>query len=173
MAHDRLFAAGTAGSAVFTVDQASIVREPNGTLDGHLAVHLDLTDARGLRSGFAEAQVSRQHVPGSDPDNGSALLYNMTRHMMDDMNVELEYQVKRTLRPFLVTAGDTPAPVVAQPLPPTASPPPVPAPPALPPADPGDSVPTQPTPDAGVLPDQAPPREMSPPPGFLQPPPSE
>ncbi len=164
MARDRLFAAGTAGTAVFTIDQASIVREPGGALDGHLAVHLDITNASGLRSGFAEAQISRQHVPGTNTEQASAVLYDMTRHMMDDMNIELEYQAKRTLRPFLVAPGDAPAPVAAQDLSPQTAPPAVPAPPALPPADPGDAAPAP-------L-DPVPPQEMSPPPGYLQAPPA-
>ena len=40
MATDRLFAAGTSGRAVFVIDQASITRDPNGTLSGLLAIHL-------------------------------------------------------------------------------------------------------------------------------------
>jgi hypothetical protein len=170
MAHDRLFAAGVAGQADFVVDQASIVREPNGTLDGHLAVHLDIIAANGTRAGFAEAGVSRQHIPGSEPENGSVELYDLTKHMMDDMNVELEFQLKRTLGAYLVAAGDVPAPVVAQPLPVPGAPPAVPAPPALPPATPGEAAPP---PADGYQDPEAPPPppQMSPPPGFLQLPP--
>ena len=150
MARDRLFAAGTAGSATFTIDQASIVREPNGALDGQFAVHLDLTASGGARAGFAEARVARQYVPGSDSENGSANLYALTRQMMDAMNVELEFQVRRTLKPWLVVGGGAPAPVVAQPLGvPGAPPPPDPrviASPALPPATPE----TPPIPTSGL-----------------------
>jgi hypothetical protein len=176
MGHDRLFAAGVAGQADFVVDQASIVREPNGTLDGHVAVHLDIIAPNGTHAGFAEAQVSRQHIPGSEPENGSVELYDLTKHMLDDMNVELEFQLKRTLGAYLVGPGDAPAPVIAQPLPVPGAPPPVPAPPALPPATPGDAAPQVAPPSTDgyqdpEAPPPPPPQQMSPPPGFLQLPP--
>ncbi len=177
MARDRLFAAGTQGQASFVIDQASIVREPNGVLDGRLAVHLDLTADGGARRGFAEAQVSRQYVPGTDSDTGVAALYAITRQMMDAMNVELEFQVRRTLPDWLVAPGSAPAPVAAQPLDVPGTPPPVPAPPPLPPAAPQDEAPAPmpPAPDQDGYVDPAappPPQQMSPPPGFLQPPPA-
>ncbi len=173
MAHDRLFAAGTDGKADFVIDQASLVREPSGTLDGQLAVHLDLLNASGARVGFADARVARQHVPGSEPEDASANLYMLTRQMMDAMNVELEYQLRKSLGPYMVDAGAVPAPVVAQPL---AQPgvPPVPAPPALPPATPDTAAPALPQDgfvDPAAPPPPPAPRTLSPPPGYLQAPP--
>lgn len=155
MAQDRLFAAGTSGTAVFTIDRASILREPGGVLQGNLAAHLDILTAGGTRAGFAEMQVSREHTPGDD-ENRAQVLYGMTKQMLDDMNVELEFQVKRSLHDWLVPDAATPAPVQAAPLegPPAAAPPPVAAPPALPPA-----VPLEQTAPA--------PADMSPPPGYL------
>ncbi len=172
MAHDRLFAAGTQGQANFVIDQASIIRGPGGGLSGRLAIHLDLIDDRGGRSGFAEAQVSRQYVPGSDPEPGTAALYNLTRQMMEAMNVELEFQIRHSLGAWLVTPGSAPAPVVAQPLDVPGAPPPVPPPPPLPPAAPeGQAVtPVPAAPDQNGYVDPAappPPQQMSPPPGFL------
>lgn len=173
MARDRLFAVGNAGAASFVIDQASIVREPNGALDGQLAVHLDLTAAGGARTGFAEARVARQHVPGSDQEDGSANLYALTRQMMDAMNVELEYQVRQSLRPFVVEGGGTPGPVAAQPLGgPGAAPIPMPVPPTppLPPATPdrGQAAPLQNGYEDPTLPPVPQPQQMSPQPGFLQ-----
>jgi hypothetical protein len=171
MAHERLFAAGASGRAVFVIDRASILRGPEGAYNGELDVHLNVTDANGTHAGSAEAHVARQHVQGSDPENTQVVLYDMTKGMMDDMNVELEYQLKRTLRPWLADLSAVPAPVTAQPLAPVTpvqaepalpsfgSPAPY-APPALPPAAPPDA--TQ---------DQTPPPQMSPPPGVLQLPP--
>ena len=177
MARDRLFAVGNSGTANFTIDQASIVREPSGALDGQLAVHLDLAAQGGSRTGFAEARVARQHVPGTEPEDGSANLYALTRQMMDAMNVELEYQVRQSLKPFVVDGAGAPAPVAAEPLggpgkPPVAAVPPIPAPPPLPPAAPDAA----PAPAANAFQDPAElppvqPQQMSPPPGFLQPPP--
>lgn len=175
MAHDRLFAAGTAGTATFVIDQASIVRGPSGALDGQLAAHLDVTTGAGARAGSAEARVARQYTPGSDPEDPSANLYNLTRQMMESMNVELEYQLRQSLRAVLVTGSAVPAPVTAQSLdaggarmPAPAA---VPAPPPLPPATP-DAEPVAPAPDGYQDPaEPPPPQEMSPPPGYLQAPP--
>ncbi len=177
--HDRLFAAGTEGVANFVIDQASIVRGPGGALDGQLAVHLDLVTAGGARAGYAEARIARQHVPGSDPEDQSANLYELTRQMMDGMNVELEYQMRRSLRAFMLSGAAVPAPVTAQPLGTPGAPPipadvAVPPPPALPPAVPEGM--RAPTPldgyqDPAEPPPPPSPPQMSPPPGYLQPPP--
>ena len=176
MARDRLFAAGTEGEADFVIDQASIIRGPGGGLSGRLSVHIDLLNTAGTR-GFAEANVERQYVPGSEAENGTLGLYNLTKQMMDAMNVELEFQVRRSLASWLVTPGSVPAAVVAQPLDSTGTPPPVPAPPPLPPAAPQDQavspVPAAPDQDGYVDPAAPPPPvQMSPPPGFLQAPPA-
>ena len=67
MAHDRLFAASTAGAANFVVDQASIVRQPNGTLSGVLAVHLDITAPSGANAGYATARSPARAYPRLRP----------------------------------------------------------------------------------------------------------
>ena len=71
-------------------------------------------------------------------------LYDMTKDMMDRMNVEFEYQVRRALSTWLVPAGAVQAPVQQQPLntapletvpagpPPSSLPPPEPMPPSEP-----------------------------------------
>jgi len=173
MAHERLFAAGSTGTARFVIDQASIVREPSGALDGELAVHLDLTRPDGTQGGTADARVARQYVPGSDPEDQRAELYTLTRQMMDAMNVELEFQIRSSLASALVSANVAPAPVTAQPLgpPPAVTAQPVPAQPNTPaPAQPSDGYvdPALPPPPAAP----PPPPQLSPPPGFLQLPPS-
>lgn len=160
MAHDRLFPGGLTGTATFFIDQASIIRGPNGVLDGLLAVHLVITDAAGQQIAFAAARVGRQHVPGSDPENLHAQLYDMTKQIMDGMNVELEYQIRRSMKGFLMGAPSLPAPVSAVPLSPETPP----APPAPPPGPDISGAHVDPAPGA-------PPEQMSPPPGFLQPPP--
>ncbi len=110
MAHDRLVAAGNSGTGVFTIDQASIDSGGGGALDGHLAVHLDITTGNGGHAGYAEAHVSRRFVPGADTSDAGtrAQLYQLTEQMMQDMNVELEYQVRRSLRDWLVDASGAP-----------------------------------------------------------------
>jgi hypothetical protein len=154
MAHDRLFAAGFSGAATFVIDQASILRAPNGALDGVMAVHMTITEPGGAPGGYAAASVQRQHVPGSDPENEQNNLYDLTKLMMDAMNVEFEFQLRKSLSSWLVTGEPVPTPVQAQPLTPAAPPQPSNAyqdPLAPPPAPPAP--------------------EMSPPPGYLQAPP--
>jgi len=111
MAQDRLAAGGSLGRAVFVVDQATIVRIPDG-LEGTLAVHLDVLTSEGTRAGFAEARVSRRAV-GIGADLRGAL-YDITRQMMDDMNVEFEFQVRRSLRDWLQQATTAPPPPPVQ-----------------------------------------------------------
>jgi hypothetical protein len=182
MARDRLFAAGLTGHADFIIDQASITRDSNGTLTGTLSAHLDVFDTAGNRIGYAQAQVSRQHIPGSDPENLRNVLYDMTRQMMDSMNVEIEYQLKKSLRGILVTGDAVPAAVTATPLQP-ASPAPAPPQSTIPGVDlgppqeaPGQAAPVMPAPQPALPPGEPsppdetapPPEQMSPPPGYLQ-----
>jgi hypothetical protein len=167
LARDRLFAAGFAGTATFVIDQASIVQSENGTLTGTLAVHLQVSVPGGGPGGFAAAQVQRQHVPGSDPENLQNNLYDLTKQMLDAMNVEFEFQVRKSLSSWLVTGDAAPAPVQAQPL--TPQPPAPPSPPASP-APPAESLyrdPLAPPPP----PTPPPPAQLSPPPTYLQAPP--
>ena len=120
MARDRLFAAGSGGHAVFVIDQASIVRRDPETLVGNLAVELDIVADNGARAGFAEARVSRIQTLGSGPVNLQNVLYTMTSQMLQDMNVEFEYQVRARLGDWLLRGPPTaaPAPVQTSPLPP-------------------------------------------------------
>jgi hypothetical protein len=130
MATDRLGAAGSAGRAVLRVENAS-VRRADDKLVGDLAVRLEIVAADGAERGFAIAQVTRTATL-PDEDALRPTLYSLTNDMMRDMNVELEYQVRRSLARFLVgigpTGGAVPAPVQQQTLPPPgASPAPPPA----------------------------------------------
>jgi hypothetical protein len=92
----------------------------------------------------------------------------MTRKMADAMNVELEYQLKRSMGDFLAPASVVPPPVTAAPLTPGGAPP-NPAPGFAPPLPPVGA------PPASEGPADAPPEtpQMSPPPGFLQVPPGQ
>ena len=111
MANDRLVAAGTAGRAIFVIDQASLVRSRGG-IDGVMAVHLDVyAGDGGERAGYAEARVARRRSSTDTDENARHVLYEFTLQMMNDMNVEFEFQVKRTLREWLqATAGSAPPP---------------------------------------------------------------
>lgn len=110
MAEDRLQAFGVAGRAVFVILDASLVRRED-TITGMMSVRLDIYTSDNKRVGYAEARVSRQHT--GHVDDIHQTLYDMTKQMMDAMNVEFEYQVRRSLRDWLVT-GTAPASSVQQ-----------------------------------------------------------
>jgi hypothetical protein len=117
MAVDRLQALGSAGRAVFVIQEASLIRQRDSIL-GSFAVELDVYASDNTRAGFASARVSRT-VTG-DLDDLPSKLYDMTKDMMDTMNVEFEFQVRRSLRAWLLAEGAVQAPVQEQPiLPPT------------------------------------------------------
>lgn len=130
MAQDRLVAAGNAGHAEFVIDDASLVQFRD-RYEGRMTVHLDVAGADGNRSGYAEARVSRSATIENDQPNATrAELNALVSQMMSDMNVELEFQVRRSMRSLLQKgqpAAPLPAPVQTEELPP-----PPPATPGLP-----------------------------------------
>lgn len=113
MAEDRLVAVGSVGTAVFAMTDASLIRQDD-VISGRVAALLGIYRPDNTRAGFAQAQVSRQHT--GHIDDLRATLYDMTRMMMDAMNVEFEYQLRRNLRDWLVSDSAVPAPVQQQPL---------------------------------------------------------
>jgi hypothetical protein len=116
MAEDRLHALGSAGEAVFVIQDASLMRRGD-TLRGNLSVELGIYPAPNARAGYAQASVSGTFT--GDLDDLPGRLYDMTKSMMDRMNVEFEYQVRRALGSWLLSAGAARAPVQQQPLTPT------------------------------------------------------
>ena len=139
MAMERLQASGDTGRAEFVIDQASIVRTDTG-LFGTFVVHINILSADNQRVAYAMAKVTRVYT--GDIGDLRGTLYDMTKQMMDDMNVELEYQIRRTLADWLQIAAPTSSvtPVQSQSL---TSPPvvpdatPAPAPTPVPPQPPG------------------------------------
>lgn len=125
MARDRLKPVAMTGTATFRILTASITRKSD-KLDGVLAVRLDVKDADGGNSGFAEARVTATHSGTISDQRGS--VYDLLKGTMDDMNVELEFQLRSKLRAWIVEPPD-PAP---QPVNPGVKlPPPPPTPPKL------------------------------------------
>ena len=111
MAEDRLSVGGSSGRALVVVDEARITK--NGSaLDGTMAMHVDIISAAGQRAAFAEARVARRST-NIGRDVRSAL-YDITREMLDDMNVELEFQLRRSLRDYLQTTTTAPVPAPVQ-----------------------------------------------------------
>ncbi len=153
MAHDRLQALGPSGRAVLIINDASIVRRGD-FYEGSFAVELDIYTSANIKAAFAEARVSGRRSVDSGETVQSAL-YELTKSLMDQLNVELEYQVRRAMRDWLVAAPtDETPPVEQQSLAPppgaTAAPTPLapPAPGALPTPEPS----ALPAPAAGLSP---------------------
>lgn len=116
MAQDRLRALGTTGRAVLAINDASLLRRGRA-YEGSFAVELDIYTSANERAAFAEARVSGRRTIGSD-ETAQAARSALIRQLMDQLNVELEYQVRRSLRDWLVTeSAPPPAPVAEQPLP--------------------------------------------------------
>lgn len=107
MANDRLQAFGTSNKAIFAIQDASMMRE-NDVVTGSFAVSLTILDDNGGQLGFAEARVQSRHV-GRIHDI-RPVLYDMTKAMMSDMNIEFEYQIRHNLKAWLTDsmAPDTP-----------------------------------------------------------------
>jgi hypothetical protein len=150
MLTDRLKAFGPAGRAVAIIQDASLTQQGD-TISGSMAVRVNIYTTGASPVAFAEARVSQRHT-GHVGDLRETL-YNMTKQMMDGMNVELEYQIRRSLKDWLVAAGGPQAPVQQQPL--TAAPgapPTVPAAPGLAPPVPLQAPPPPPAPVPGAMP---------------------
>jgi hypothetical protein len=115
MAQDRLIAQGASGQAVFVIDQASII-QVRDRYEGRLTAHLDVASADGTRSGYAEARIQRSNAITKDGPNATRAALNfLLTQMMSDMNVEFEFQVRRSLKAYLTTTTPTaPAPATIQ-----------------------------------------------------------
>ncbi|HKM61142.1 MAG TPA: hypothetical protein VJY39_01500 [Acidisphaera sp.] len=114
---DRLKAYGTSGRAEYVITEASLYERAGG-YEGTLGVEVDVYPAgSSQRAGYAEARVFRRIEDDSGGERGT--LYDLEKQLLDALNVELEFQVRRNLKDWLVAAPSAvPAPVNAQPLPP-------------------------------------------------------
>ncbi len=99
MAQHRLVANGTPGTGTFTLETASI--EPAGdNYIGNISIRLDVVSADGRKTGYTEASVAvTQTAPDPDagPDQVQEVLYSMTKQLMDELNVQLQYQIQRNM----------------------------------------------------------------------------
>ena len=105
----RLSAAGSGGRALVTVTDATVARGGD-TLAGSMGLRVDVSS--GSSTAFAEAKVTRRLV-GVGRDLRGAL-YDLPKQMLDDMNVELEYQLRQNLRDYLQVPQTAPAPPPVQ-----------------------------------------------------------
>lgn len=102
MARERLVGNGSPGMATFVIRRAAL-NQVGDTLQGTMAVELNVSTSTGQRVGFAAANVSRSVTAPSNetPDRMRAALYRLTKEMMSDMNVELQYQIQKGLPAWL------------------------------------------------------------------------
>lgn len=128
MAEDRLMAEGSENHARFMVQTAEFRREalagqgglvgmfsgdPGERLTTRLQARLEVMGGDGRRVGFIEAEVRRQRsLPdGATPAERRRAAEEILRQAMDDLNVELEFQVRRNLRPWLAEGSAAPTPM--------------------------------------------------------------
>lgn len=121
IARDRLLADGTAGRAVATLQRAEVIEarvptrgsmfttEVDTRFDGRMAMRVEVIGADGTPAGFAEADVrrSREVLENVDAAGRNAVVQAIARDLADAMNVEIEFQLRRSLREALV--NDRPA----------------------------------------------------------------
>ena len=105
MAHSRLVADGSPGTATFVIKRASL-NEIGGTLEGEMDVQLNVSTSTGQRVAFAEASISRSVTAPPDASEAEmrAALYTLTKNLMTDMNVQFQYQVQKSLGDWLAYA---------------------------------------------------------------------
>ena len=113
MAEDRLKALGTSQRATFAILDGTLTRSGDA-IDGSMLVALTIYGDDGRLLGEARAQVNRHRT--GDIDSLHRTLYDFTKAMMDSMNVEFEYQVRHTLKAFIIEAAAPEAPVQQTPL---------------------------------------------------------
>jgi hypothetical protein len=113
MGTDRLKAFGLTGRAVFAILDATMTKRGDN-IQGSMGVSLTIYAADGSQGGFAEAHV--EHSRSGDIDNLRKVLYDITKAMMDSMNVEFEFQVRHNLHAWLTTPTAPGAPVEQAPL---------------------------------------------------------
>ena len=113
MALDRLQAFGTGNKAIFGILDGSLTRQ-NDVVIGSMAVSLTILDDRGAQAGYAEARVQSRHSGRIDALR--PVLYDMTKTMMADMNIEFEYQIRRSLKDWLTNGAAPGTPVEQAPL---------------------------------------------------------
>ncbi len=107
MAHQRLHAMGSSGTANLTITKAEMTKAPHHALSGSYTVKLNLNDTAHNHHGFITAHVQRT----IDAPSNLGLehnLHTLNTQLMDDMNVELEYQVRNHLSSWLTDATGTP-----------------------------------------------------------------
>jgi hypothetical protein len=127
MAEERLVPMGTEGLARFTVLVAEFLRdrppgggglfsgEPGERLACRLLCRLEILSPAGAQLAFIEAEARRNRTlpDGSSPAFRLRAAEELVRQAMEELNVEFEFQTRRTLRAWLVEGAVPPPARVA------------------------------------------------------------
>ncbi len=114
MGEDRLKPLGGTGRAVFSISDASLIKRED-LVRGSMEATVEILTDDGQHAGYAQARVTRRHT--GHIDDLQQLLYDMVSGMMDDMNIELEHQIRTQLKTWLADdLNAIPKPVEAAPL---------------------------------------------------------
>ncbi|MEJ5142482.1 hypothetical protein [Gluconobacter albidus] len=108
MAGQRLVASGTSGKADFIIKQAYLNRAGDNAVTGAMDVQLNVSDASNQHTGFVHARITRKLDAGDRDPTSRRELYTLTNQMMQDMNVELEFQIRKKLLSWMTDAAGTP-----------------------------------------------------------------
>ncbi|MBS1103472.1 hypothetical protein JK202_10660 [Gluconobacter sp. Dm-62] len=108
MASQRLIASGSSGKADFIIKQAYLNRVGDNAVTGAMDVQLNIADAGNQHTGFVHARITRKLDAGDRDPSSRKELYTLTNQMMQDMNVELEFQIRKKLLSWMTDAAGTP-----------------------------------------------------------------
>ncbi|GEM16701.1 RodZ family helix-turn-helix domain-containing protein [Gluconobacter oxydans] len=108
MANQRLVASGTSGKADFIIKQAYLNRAGDNVVTGAMDVQLNVADAGNQHTGFVHARITHKLDAGDRDPTSRKELYTLTSQMMQDMNVELEFQIRKKLLSWMTDAAGTP-----------------------------------------------------------------
>lgn len=107
MAQQRLKTTGATGTASFAITQANITKQAHHILAGTLSIKLTVDDPTQQHHGQITATVHQERSISSKLSQ-QRNLYALNQSMMDDMNVEVEYQIRKHLSDWLTDATGTP-----------------------------------------------------------------
>ncbi|CAI3939944.1 unnamed protein product [Commensalibacter papalotli (ex Botero et al. 2024)] len=110
MANTRFQARGSSGKGVFTINRASLQEQGHNGIYGQMDATLSIYNNNNQK--VASVQASVNHTYDIDSSKGAASskgnLYDATQKLMQDMNVELEFQIRKHLGNWIVDATGTP-----------------------------------------------------------------
>ncbi|HUW79674.1 MAG TPA: hypothetical protein VMV54_02120, partial [Acidocella sp.] len=107
MLNHRIIASGAPGTGTVTIANASI-DQIGGNLTGTITVDINVSSPDGHSTGYAEATVSASRTaPATDASRNDmqAALYGLTKQLMTNMNVQLQYQIQHNLGSWLSWTG--------------------------------------------------------------------